>query len=40
MLHDLDKNYFDYLEDDIRQHELLLSRLYLNIKGLSDRDYH
>ena len=42
MLHNLDKihkNLFDYLEDDIRKHELLLSRLYKNEKGLSDGDY-
>ncbi|MEH6512702.1 hypothetical protein [Maribacter arcticus] len=42
MLSNLDKiheNLFDYLEDDIVQHEKVLSRLYKGQKGLSDGDY-
>ncbi|WP_291871004.1 hypothetical protein [Maribacter sp.] len=42
MLKNLDKiheNLFDYLEDDIMEHEKLLSRLYKDEKGLSDWDY-
>lgn len=42
ILKNLDKiheNLFDYLEDDIKQHERFLSRLQKNEKGLSDWDY-
>ena len=42
MLKNLDKiheNLFDYLEDDIKQHERLLSHLIKGQKGLSDMDY-
>lgn len=42
MLKNLDKiheNLFDYLEDDIKQHERFLSRLIKGQKGLSDMDY-
>ncbi|SDE45893.1 hypothetical protein SAMN05421636_105150 [Pricia antarctica] len=33
------ENLFDYLADDITDHEKLLSRLEKNEKGLSDADY-
>lgn len=42
ILKNLDKiheNLFDYLEDDIKEHERFLSRLQKNEKGLSDWDY-
>ena len=42
MLQNLDKihqNLFDYLADDIVEHERLLSRLQKGEKGLSDGDY-
>ena len=42
MLHNLDKiheNLFDYLADDILEHEKLLSRLHKGVKGLADGDY-
>lgn len=42
MLQNLDKihdNLFDYLEDDIMEHEKFLSRLEKSEKGLSDGNY-
>lgn len=38
-LEKIHKNLFDYLADDIKEHERLLSRLEKAEKGLSDGDY-
>ncbi|MGB3151296.1 MAG: hypothetical protein WBB27_11600 [Maribacter sp.] len=38
-LDEIHENLFDYLSDDIREHEKLLSRLIKGEKGLSDGEY-